>query len=96
MPFKSFFKDFCWKSFDEIHKSKVISFELDTNSTDFSEQIKWYAAKLKEKLWEQGYYIVFEHYNNPNQDANYVNTREMLNTKGDFKGGDPQVLSKLL
>jgi hypothetical protein len=59
-------------------------------------QIRWYATKLKEMLWEQGFYIVFEHYHYTEQDKNFLNTREILNTKGDFKGGNPQVLSNLI
>ena len=95
-PFKNFFEDFKQKSLEEIYKEKVIEFEVDKSSTDFYEQMKWYASKLQDKLWSQGYYIVFEHYNYPEKDSNFINTREILNTKGDFKGGYPQVLSNLL
>jgi uncharacterized protein with ParB-like and HNH nuclease domain len=94
--FKSFFDDFKQTSFDDIYKDKVIEFDVDFYSTEFAMQIRWYATKLKEMLWEQGFYIVFEHYHYTEQDKNFLNTREILNTKGDFKGGNPQVLSNLI
>lgn len=94
--FRSFFDDFKNKSLDELHNEKVTAFDVDFNTNDFSQQIKWHASQLHEKLWYQGFYIVFEHYNYPKNDSNFINTREILNTKGDFKGGTPQVLSCLV
>ncbi len=94
--FKDFFEDFKTKSLEDIYKEKVVIFDADINTSDFSVQIKWYAAQLKEKLWSQGYYIVYEHYNYPNNDMYFIHTRELLNTKGDFKGGNPQILSNLV
>ena len=94
--FKIFFNDFLSKSLDELYKENVIEFDVDVNTRDFGEQMKWFASKLHEQLWNQGLYIVFEHYYNPNNDSKFINTREILNTKGDFKGGSPQVLSKLI
>jgi hypothetical protein len=94
--FKSFFEDFKLKKLNDLYTEKVAEFDIDINTRDFSEQIKWYATQLNERLWNQGLYIVFEHYNNTNNDLTFINTREMLNTKGDFKGGYPQVLSELL
>ncbi len=94
-PFKNFFEDFKKKSLEDIYTETVVEFEIDKNTTDFNEQMKWYASKLQDKLWSQGYYIVYEHYNYPNFDSNFITTREILNTKGDFKGGNPQILSKV-
>jgi len=94
--FKDFFEDFTTKSLEDIYKEKVVIFDADFNTNDFSVQIKWYAAKLKEKLWSQGYYIVYEHYNYPENDLYFKNARQLLNTKGDFKGGNPQILSELI
>lgn len=94
--FKDFFEDFKTKSLEGIYKDKVVIFDADFNTSDFLVQLKWYAAKLEEKLWSQGYYIVYDHYNYPENDLYFRNTRQLLNTKGDFKGGNPQVLSKLI
>jgi hypothetical protein len=95
-PFKNFFEEFKQKSLEEIYKETVVEFDVDKSTTDFNEQMKWYASKLQDKLWSQGYYIVFEHYNYPKRDSNFINTREILNTKGDFKGGNPQLLSNIM
>jgi uncharacterized protein with ParB-like and HNH nuclease domain len=94
--FKMFFSNFKLKTLDDLYTEKVVKFDIDAKTKDFAEQIKWYATELNERLWSQGLYIVFEHYNNPNNDSKFINTREILNTKGDFKGGDPKVLSNLL
>ena len=94
--FKLFFHEFKNKSLDELHNEKVVVFDVDFNTDDFSQQIKWYVSNLKEATWGQGLYIVFEHYNFPSSDSKFTNTKELLNTKGDFKGGTPQVLSKLI
>ena len=94
--FKDFFEDFKEKSLEEIYKEKVVISDTDFNTTDFSVQLKWYAVMLKEKLWSQGYYIVYEHYNYPENDSFFKNTRQILNTKGNFNGGNPQILSKLI
>jgi hypothetical protein len=95
-PFKNFFEDFKQKSLEDIYNETVVEFEIDKNTTVFNEQIKWYASKLHNRLWSQGYYIVNEHYKYPNWDSNFITTREILNTKGDFKGGSPQILSKII
>lgn len=94
--FKDFFEDFTTKSLEDIYKEKVVIFDADFNTSDFSVHLKWYAAKLENKLWNQGYYIVFEHYNYTKNDSYFINTRQLLNTKGDFKGGNPQILSELI
>ncbi len=95
-PFKTFFENYKQNSFEELYKETVVEFEIDKNTIDFNEQMKWYATKLHDKLWSQGFYIVFEHYNYPDMDLNFINTRQLLNTKGDFKGGSPQILSNLM
>ena len=94
--FKLFFNDFKNQTLDEIYNEKVVGFEVAFETKNLNEQLKWFATKLNETLWNQGLYIVYEHYNFTNQDAKFKNTREILNTKGDFKGGNPQLLSKLI
>jgi len=94
--FKDFFEDLTTKSLEDIYKEKVVIFDADFNTSDFSVHLKWYAAKLENKLWNQGYYIVFEHYKYTKNDSYFINTRQLLNTKGDFKGGNPQILSELI
>jgi len=94
--FKNFFDDFKNKSLDNLHNEKIVAFDVDFSTKDFAQQIKWYVSQLKEASWSQGLYIVYEHYNYPNPDSKFFNTKAILNTKGDFKGGAPQMLSELL
>ena len=94
--FRIFFNDFKTETLDVLYSEKIFKSDIASNSDNFSDQMKWYASNLKERLWTQGFYIVFEHYNYPDQDSKFINTREILNTKGDFKGGNPQILSKLI
>ena len=47
-------------------------------------------------MWKQGLYVVTDHYNHPKNDKVFMKFKTVLNTKGDFKGGDPQELSVLI
>lgn len=94
--FKLFFNDFKAKTFEAIYTKTILEFDIDKETSSLNEQLKWIATKINEKLWSQGLYIAVEHYNYPNTDSIFNNSKEILNTKGNFKGGDPQVLSKLI
>ncbi len=47
-------------------------------------------------MWKQGRYIAINHYNHPEMDKYFSSFREMVNIKGNFNGGTPQVLSHLV
>lgn len=96
-PFKEFFKEFK-NSMDlnSLFNTKVSDFNVDFNTEDELLVFRWYAAKLKELMWNQGQFIATNHYNHPNQDVYFENFREFVNIKGNFNGGSPQVLSELV
>ena len=95
--FKLFFNDYKEKTLDDLYKEKVIEFDCDMNTDDLKKQLQWYASKLRKKdMWREGFYIVKEHGNYEPEDANFCESSEILNTRGDFKGGNPQILSELV
>ena len=94
--FKAFFKDYKFKSLDEVYKNRVVQFDIDFETSSFPEILKWFSATLGEEMWTQGLYIVTDHYNYPKNDLIFIRFKTILNTKGDFKGGDPQLLSSLI
>jgi len=95
--FGNFFSEYKSKSLDTLYKEKVVDPGVSPETmTDLTEQLKWFAFNLNEKMWQQGYYIAVEHYNYPDWDIVFPCTKQILNTKGDFKGGHPQILSELL
>jgi hypothetical protein len=94
--FKLFFEDFKTKTLDEIYHEKSSTLNIDFETTSIHEQLKYFSIKLKEKMWTQGYYIVFDHYNYLKNDNVFKNSKTILNTKGDFKGGNPETLSKFI
>ena len=52
----------------------------------------WYSTKLGKAMWEQGAYIAFK----GEADAIFPDVSTLINTKGNFKGGNPCTLSTLL
>lgn len=94
--FKSFFEDLKLKTLEEVYLEKVVDFEIDFETTSINDQLKWFSANLKGKMWEQGFYIVIDHYNFQKSDKLFRNSKTILNTKGNFKGGKQGVLSKLV
>ena len=104
--FKVFFdkyisdKEYLEKTKDEIEK-KMSAEGVDKNnigSLKITWPLAWFAASLKGKMWEQGYYIAFNRiYNLENGIENKQFPDVFLeNFKGDFRGGNPQLLSDLI
>jgi hypothetical protein len=60
-------------------------------------QLLWYNNELYEKMWNEGSYIALcEYYTENDDDLIFHVSRPFLNTKGDFKGGNPRELFRLL
>ena len=96
--FSAFFKEIL--SSEELDLSamferKSAEISINFSTTDLREQLLWYAMQLKEHLWKQGDYIAvrtdWEGY-----DKVFSNSKRILNTKGDFKGGNPTELATLV
>ncbi len=95
--FKEFFNEFkISKDLDLMYNTKVSDFDIDFNTTDELMVFRWYASKLKEKMWDQGPFIAIDHYNYKQQDLNFKSIKELVNYKGNFNGGSPQILSNLI
>ncbi|WP_374362552.1 DUF262 domain-containing protein [Cloacibacterium sp.] len=94
--FKSFFEDYRMLSLDEIYNERVVQFDIDFETVSFHDVLKWFSATLGERMWKQGLYVVTDHYNYPKNDKFFMKFKTILNTKGDFKGGEPQELSRLI
>lgn len=61
------------------------------------EQLLWYNHNLHEKMWGQGPYIALcKDYTTNKEDGIFSKRKPFLNTKGNFKGGNPRELHKLL
>lgn len=94
--FKLFFNDLKIQTLEDLYNEKVLEFEIDKQTISISEQLRWFASQLGEDMWEQGLYIAVNHYNYPDQDEIFRNSKIILNTKGNLRGGYPQILSELI
>jgi len=95
--FKTFFHDFKYaSSLDELLGDKISFFDRNEMTHDELEVFKWYACQLKEQMWSQGQYISNDHYNYTDFDQYFPNFKTFVNNKGNFNGGNPQILSKLV
>ncbi|WP_417558239.1 DUF262 domain-containing protein [Mesoflavibacter zeaxanthinifaciens] len=95
--FKLFFGDFkSSSSIDDLFMRKIEPFDIDFQTDNELLVFKWYGSQLKEQMWSQGRYIAANHYSHPNKDANFSNFRELVNIKGNFLGGSPKILSKII
>lgn len=94
--FDKFFKDYQSTPFEDLFQNKVKVYNIDFGTDEKYQQFKWYAGELKERMWEQGMFIVTEHYSNTKNDKFFKKSPALINTKGDFKGGTPRVLSELV
>ncbi|MFT6835508.1 MAG: hypothetical protein ACJA0H_001548 [Francisellaceae bacterium] len=60
-------------------------------------QLLWYNNYLQEDMWAEGAYIALcENYTDNKNDQIFDSSKPFLNTKGDFKGGNPRELYTLL
>ncbi|MEE9349809.1 MAG: hypothetical protein V3U80_07160 [Flavobacteriaceae bacterium] len=94
--FGQFFNDFLTKDLDEIYNEKVKIENIDFETTNELDIFKWYASKLGGDMWKQGTYIAVNHYNHTDNDYYFKKIRELVNIKGTFNGGSPQVLTELV
>jgi len=95
-PFQLFFIDYSNTDLDTLYNSKVQKPTADFTLNNLNEALQWYAARLGESMWTQGLYIVYEHDAFPSNDHKFTNMRQLVNSKGDLRGGTPRVLSALL
>lgn len=79
---------------DDLFIAKCSNKVIDFNSTNFNEQIFWYACQLKEKLWEQDYIAIRIDWQE--MDDKFFNSKMIFNTKGDFKGGNRRTLASMV
>jgi hypothetical protein len=96
LTFNMFFKDLKISvDLESLFNTKISEFEIDFNSEDELLIFKWYASKLKEKMWSQGQYIAV-HHNYRDYDRLFSGFKEFVNIFRDFQGRQPQVLSELV
>lgn len=97
LAFKHFYKEFIKTStLDILLNNKIKPVVVDKETEDELLVFKWYANELKEKMWNQGPYIATNHYKFPDQDIEFLKFKKLVNIKGNFNGGTPQVLSELV
>ncbi|SMC95721.1 DUF262 domain-containing protein [Chryseobacterium sp. YR221] len=95
--FKRFFQTYVQtKNLKTLADTIITETPYNYNTESWLEVIQWYNHHLKEKLWDQGYYIAVGNHNYNKIDKYFTNFQQFVNTKGDFKGGSPQILSKLV
>jgi len=70
---------------------------IDKNDDSLLAQLLWYNSELHEKMWSEGSYIALcEYYTDNKNDHYFENRKPFLNTKGNFKGGNPRQLIELV
>ncbi len=83
-------------SVEELLAEKRKSYVLGIEDSLLKELL-WYNYHLQENMWAQGPYIALcEYYTTNKVDGTFNKRKPFLNTKGDFKGGNPRELHKLL
>jgi hypothetical protein len=93
--FNNFFNDFiATDSLDDLLKDKLLKPLYDAETEDLELIIKWYNYELKEKMWDEGFYIAIGNYNHQKVDKYFPENYRLVNTKGNFNGGDPVILYK--
>jgi uncharacterized protein with ParB-like and HNH nuclease domain len=94
--FKSFFKEFLlFDSTLEVFLGKRREVKIDKeDANDLRTRLLWYNQILGDEMWSQGNYIAIREWES--QDAIFLDIDKLFNTKGNFKGGTPKELYKLL
>lgn len=73
------------------------NFSPDINAADLQSQLLWYNHFLKESMWRQGSFIAIGDGSGKDEaDEIFPDKQAFRNTKGDFKGGNPEKLSEML
>jgi len=96
--FRQIFDDLIKKdcSAQELLNDKRGEYDLSSMAGTFSEQLLWYNYHIKERMWEQGAFIALHGTKEQSQDKYYPSEKPFKNTKGNFNGGNPSVLSSLM
>lgn len=95
--FKRFFQNYIkTKKLEKLKDTIITEPPYNPDTESWLEAIQWYNYHLKEKLWSQGWYIAVGNYNYRIKDKYFTNFMQFVNTKGNFNGGSPELLSNLL
>lgn len=93
--FSNFFKDYLNSSNLEDLENRILIEPVYNNlSEGWLEAIQWYNFSLREKIWAEGYYIAIGNHYHRKQDKYFPNFYRFVNTKGNFNGGNPTILSR--
>lgn len=102
--FSTFFNEFVnYKgSFVQFHKEKTAQNISLENANTVRERLIYYSRNLGQDMWNQGFYIAIslgnpcslENWNR--KDMIFTDSYQYYNTKGNLRGGTPQILSKLI
>lgn len=79
---------------EEFADSIINEPDYNKDSVEVLDVLRWYSYHLKHKMWEEGFYISYGNYKYLKDDKYFPNFNQLVNTKGNFNGGKPRVLSK--
>ena len=92
--FSRFFNDYLKTNDLADLESRILTEPVYNDQTeDWLEVIQWYNFKLRSKMWTQGYYLAVGGWDYRKKDKYFPNKFQFVNTKGNFQGGDPTILS---
>ncbi len=92
--FSKFFENYLQaNNLIELEKRILIEPNYDDQTEEWLDAIQWYNFQLKEKMWKEGYYIAVGNHNHRKADKHFPNFYRFVNTKGNFNGGNPTILS---
>lgn len=94
--FRTFFTNLLSSNLDTLYGQKVYPIALEGETTERLLQLRWYAGQLKEEMWSEGYFIAIGQNDHKKWDKYFSNTLRLVNTRGNFNGGNPQVLGRLV
>lgn len=93
--FANFFKEFL--AFDgklvDFMNSIIVEPDYDKDSVEILDALRWYSFHLKHKMWQEGFYISYGNYKYLKDDKYFPKFNQLVNTKGNFRGGEPLILS---
>lgn len=94
--FSKFFNDYLNEgTLEDLQDKILIEPVYNPQTTDLLEIIKWYNFKLGESMWnDRCFYIAMGNHNYRKKDKYFPEKWQLVNTKGNFNGGNPTVLSK--
>ncbi|WP_262152217.1 DUF262 domain-containing protein [Chryseobacterium foetidum] len=93
--FSRFFNDYLVAdNLSQLESEIVVEPRYNEQTEDWLEAIQWYNYHLKEKMWSEGFFIAVGGWNFRKKDRYFPNRFQLVNTKGNFQGGNPIVLSK--